>query len=96
MASDITAQIVALKTQVASAQKLRAEAEAGLGVAKQRLAEVDAKLKGLGLNPENAEVEVAALEEQLQKAITDYAKAVNAEIAAYNEVNTAVKAAFAA
>ncbi len=95
MAADITSKIVALKAQVASAQKLRAEAEGGLNVAKQRLAEVDGKLKALGLNPEEADVELAALETQLEKAVTEFSAALNAEIAAYNEVVTASKAAFA-
>lgn len=93
---DITQNIVALKASVASAQRLRAEAEAGLSVAKQRLAEVDGKLKALGLNPEEAEVELAALEAQLEKAVGEFTVALSAEITIYNEVVLASKAAFAA
>lgn len=93
--TDIAGQIVKLRGDVATAQRLRAEAEGTLSVAKAKLTEIDAGLKQLGLNPENADVELAALERQIETTVTELQAAVTTEIAAYNEILKAAKAAMA-
>ncbi len=83
---DIAAKIIDLRGDVQRAQKLRTEAEFNLNAAKKKLEEVDAALKGLGLNPDNADTELAALEAQLNKTVAELQAAISAEIAAYNEI----------
>jgi len=92
---DIAVRIVELRGDVQKAQKLRAEAEANLGVAKQKLTDVDAQLKALGLNPDNAEQELSALEGQLKKTVGELQAAISKEIVSYNEIVAASKQALA-
>ncbi len=92
---DLATQIIELRGDVQRAHKLRAEAEANLGVAKKKLEEVDAQLKGLGLNPDNADTELTALEAQLTKTVGELQAAISKEIAAYNEIIAASKQALA-
>lgn len=92
---DIAARIIDLRGDVQRAQKLRAEAEVTLGAAKKKLEDVDAALKKLGLNPDNADVELSALEAQLTKTVSELQAAITKEIGAYNEIITASKAALA-
>ncbi len=88
-------RIVGLRDAVTSATKLRAEAEASVNVSKQRLAEIDAKIRELGLNPDNADVELQALEAQLDKTVAELQVAIASEIASYNDIIAAGKVAFA-
>lgn len=92
---DVAQRILTLKADVAKAQKLRAEAEANLAVAKRQLTEVDAGLKKLGLDPEKADVELTALEAQLQTTVAELEAAVAQEIAEYNKIVQASKAVLA-
>jgi chromosome segregation ATPase len=88
-------RIVGLRDAVTSATKLRAEAEASVNVSKQRLAEIDAKIRELGLNPDNADVELQALEAQLDQTVTELQAAIASEITTYRDIIAAGKAAFA-
>jgi chromosome segregation ATPase len=88
-------RIVGLRDAVTSATKLRAEAEASVNVSKQRLAEIDAKIRELGLNPDNADVELQALEAQLDQTVTELQAAIASEIMTYRDIIAAGKAAFA-
>lgn len=92
--ADLGSRIVNLKAEVAKAQQMRATCEANLTVAKQRLAEVDKQLKDLGLNPENCDVELSALETQLAALVEDLSTKVAAEIKSYNEIVAATRQAF--
>lgn len=92
---DIAVRIVELRGDVQKAQKLRAEAEANLSVAKQKLEDVDKQLKALGLNPDNADVELTALEDQLKKTVGELQTAISKEITSYNEIIAASKQALA-
>lgn len=94
MDKDLAARVVELKAEVAKAQQLRAASEANLTVAKQRLKEVDEKLKALGITPENCDVELAALETQLEQTVADLSAKVAAEVAAYTTILTAIQKAF--
>lgn len=92
---DLAQRVVKLRTDVATAQRLRAEAEGTLAVAKQKLEEIDGSLRKLGLDPEKADVELAALERQLDASIAELQQGVSTEIAAYNDILKVSKAALA-
>jgi len=94
-AEDVAAKILQLRQDVSRAHRLRAEAEGNLSVAKTKLAEIDAGLRKLGLDPEKADVELAALERQLETTVTELQTAISAEIASYNQILTASKTAVA-
>ena len=96
MPSDVADQIVKLRADVATAQRLRAEAEGTLAAAKAQLKEIDDGLRKLGLDPEKADVELAALERQLATTTDELQQRVSAEIAQYNEVLATAKAGTAA
>jgi chromosome segregation ATPase len=92
---DIAARIIDLRGDVQRAQKLRAEAEVNLNAAKKKLEEVDAALKALGLNPDNADTELTALEAQLTKTVGELQAAISKEIGAYNDIIESSKKALA-
>lgn len=94
-AEDVAQRLIKLRQDVSHAQRLRAEAEGNLSVAKTKLTEIDNGLKKLGLDPEKADVELAALERQLDKTVTELQAAVTAEINKYNEILTASKSVMA-
>lgn len=91
---DIAARILALKHDVTKAQQLRATAAGSLEVAEQQLADVEARITALGITPANADVEVAALEAQLDTLVTDLERKVAAEVATYTQIITAAKAVY--
>ena len=93
--SVLAQRIVNLREASATATRLRVEAEASVNVSKQRLAEIDGKIRELGLNPEHADVELQALEAQLDKTVAELMVAITSEITSYNEIIAASKAAFA-
>lgn len=75
-----------LKQEVSRAQTLRARADANLGLVRRQLEEVDGKLKGLGIDPEHAEQELAAMEAQLAASVADLRAKVAEETAAYEDI----------
>lgn len=93
--SVLAQRIVNLREASATATRLRVEADASVNVSKQRLAEIDGKIRELGLNPDNADVELQALEAQLDKTVAELLVAITSEITSYNEIIAASKAAFA-
>ena len=83
----------ALKLQEATAQKLRTEAETLRRVAQQRVEAIDAEIRSHGVNPDNLEPELAALETELSAQVDDLSQRIAAEIAAYQTIIAAAKAA---
>lgn len=84
--ADAAAKIIGLKDQFAKAQSFRAQSEANINLAKSQLAQIDSRMKELGINPEQAEAELVALEEGLQGQIDTLAKGLSAEITVYNSI----------
>jgi hypothetical protein len=83
---DVVQQVLALKAQSEKATKLRAEAEAQLGVAQRALAKIDAELRALGVDPANAADELRVLEDQLALTTAELDAALQIEVAAYHEI----------
>lgn len=93
--TDLTNKILALKGDVERSAALRAQAEANLSMSRQQLAKVDEQLKALGVEPNDAEQQLALMETTLEKKVGEMQASVNAEIAAYNKVVEASKTVFA-
>lgn len=62
---DIADRLLGIKQKLAEVDRQRAQAEAQLEVAAQRLAEIDKQIAALGVKPEKAEAEVEKLEAAL-------------------------------
>jgi predicted nucleic acid-binding Zn-ribbon protein len=90
---DPAQRILALKAQHASTVRLRAEAEASLEMAKNQREQVYNRLKELGIDPDNADQELSALETQLEETMGKLSEAMNAEIRSYNAITESAKAA---
>lgn len=73
MMEDVLQELSKMRQSVASAQQIRARAEAGIRSAKQRLDEIDVKLRGLKVDPEKAEDELAAMEARLDQVLKEFA-----------------------
>ena len=86
-------RILKLREDAAKAAKLRADAEASVALAKQQLAQTDEALKGLGIDPENCEQELAALEGQLDQLVNELSVKVAEEITVYTGILDVAKAA---
>jgi chromosome segregation ATPase len=94
--ADLVQRILDLRKRVDQATDLRGKASTALEVAKQRLADVDARLKEHNINPEQCEQELAALEQSLDQHVTEFDAKLTEEIAAYNRILAAASAADAA
>lgn len=68
--TDLAARILALKEAVAKADQRRATAEAAVKFAQQQVGAIDEALRKLGIDPENADQQLADLEAQLEQALT--------------------------
>jgi chromosome segregation ATPase len=79
--ADLAARIVALKETAAKAQKMRSDCTAAQEFAKTQLTKIDEELTQLGINPEHAETELAALETQLDVTTTQLQQALANEVA---------------
>lgn len=91
--TDLTEAIKTLHADFDRSQRLRTEAEVVLSVARTRLSETEAKLKELGVEPDNAEAEIATLEAGLRQTVEDLQARVAAEIAASEAIIAAGKQA---
>jgi chromosome segregation ATPase len=83
MPTDIASQLQALKDKAAQADRERAAADARVTEAKSRLKEIDDQITALGVKPDEAEAQVAALEAQLATDIAAINAQLDAELAAY-------------
>lgn len=86
-------RLIDLKQQKETSLRLRAEAEGGLELARKRFDQVTARLKELGVDPENADQELAAAQLQLDKNIQELQEKLKLEIASYNAINESVRSA---
>lgn len=86
MGSTLIEDLAKLKAEAARAATLRAGAEANLTLAKRRLEEVDGKLRAMGIDPGNAEQELAALEAQLETSVAELRVRVAEETKAYEGI----------
>jgi chromosome segregation ATPase len=77
--SDIAARIAKAKETAARAQQMRADANSAISFARTQLDAIDTELKAMGLNPENAPEELAALEAQLVASVADIEQQLNFE-----------------
>jgi chromosome segregation ATPase len=82
----ILEDLARLKAEASRAQTLRAGAEANLSVARRQLEEIDGKLRAMGIDPGNAEQELAALEEQLALSVSELRAKVSSETTAYEAI----------
>jgi chromosome segregation ATPase len=90
---DLTEAIKTLHADFERSQKLRTEAEVVLSVARTRLSETEAKLKELGVEPDNAAAEIETLEAGLSKTVADLQTRIAQEIAACEAIIAAGKQA---
>lgn len=85
-----TAQLVErlaqLQKDVAAADRERATADTLLGQAKKDLAEIDAQLKQLGVDPAKADEALTQLEQELATLTTQFEQQVAEERAAYQKI----------
>lgn len=95
MADDVGQKILKLKEDSAKAQQLRAQAEGNLAVVKDQLAKTDAKLKEMGLDPDQCEQQLAEMEAELERKVSELSAALATEIAAYKAIIEQTKAALA-
>lgn len=79
-------QILKLKQDVERTQQLRQEADVALKLAEQKQAAVDDELRGLGVEPDNAEAELAALDAQIEKSAAELSAALAAEQVALQDI----------
>lgn len=92
MAKTVLEELAALKAEAQRAQTLRATAEANRAVVQRRLEEIDGQLKSMGIDPENAEQELADIEASLAVKVAALRAAVAAEAAACEAVISATRA----
>jgi len=88
---DIAQKILKLKENSTAANRLRATAEANLHVAKRQLEETEQALRDLGIDPDKAEEQLAAMEMALHVEADALALALDEEIRAYNAIIAATK-----
>ena len=63
--TDVVKTLSSLKDDVVRAEKLFAQAEGTLAAARQQLLAVDDELRKLGIDPEQADAQLAQLEQEL-------------------------------
>lgn len=83
---DALQRVTELRKLESEAQARRAKAEANLALAKTRLEQTEAEIRSLGVEPENAEQELATLKAQLDKTVTELDAALRADLARCDEV----------
>jgi chromosome segregation ATPase len=83
MADDVTQKLQAIKEKAAQADRERAAAEARVADAQKRLKELDDQILALGVQPDDAEARVTALEAQLSTDLAAVETALDAELTAY-------------
>jgi len=91
---DLATQFISLKERVAVTGKQRAEAEASLRMARGQLTEVEAEMREMGINPDNAEQELSALVDELQLLITQKEEQVAQELEIYSQINLKLQKVF--
>jgi hypothetical protein len=89
----LTEQYERLKKAEEQALRLRTEAETLQRVAQQRVEQLDAEIRALGVNPETAEQEILALEAALSAEMTTVEAQLAAESDSYRQIIAAAKAA---
>lgn len=85
-------RILALRRDVERTAQLRMTATAHRQVAERQLAEVDERLKSLGIDPDHADIEIAALEGRITSEVAILQQQVTAEIASYNDIISSTRA----
>lgn len=92
---ELAQRILKLRDDVTKAQRLRAEAEATMNLVSQRLAETEAALKDLGVDPAAADEALQTLKGQLEQAVLDLEARVQQEITVCQKVTQEAKTALA-
>ena|SRR5215471_7247774 len=82
-----------LRTRANELTRLRSEAEGSIASAQTQLEQTNAKIKALGIDPENAEQELQALEDQLATMEQELSAAIDADRQDYLAILASTKAA---
>jgi len=91
---DLATQFINLKERVAASGQQRAEAEASLRMARGQLTEVESEMREMGIDPDNAEQELSALEDELQLLMTQKEEQVAEELEIYSQINLKLQNVF--
>jgi len=83
---NVATKVVELRQLQTSNDRLRAEAEAGIAFARERLKQIDTRLTEIGIVPDNVDQELRSLEEQFGVAADLLKKELLAEAVTYNEI----------
>lgn len=86
--SSALARVAEVKNQMEVVRSRRAQAEANLALVKTQLEATEVELRAIGVEPDNAENELAVLETQLAKALDEVTAKLHAEL---DECNRAVE-----
>lgn len=84
--ADIITRITKAKETAARTQQMRADANSAIGFARSQLTAIDTELTGMGVDPENAEPELAAMEAQLDTTVTTMEQQLAAEEAELKKI----------
>lgn len=94
MAENIAGIVSNLRTSVATNQRLRADAETRVALSKQRLDQIDDRLRELGINPDNVDEELQELKNQFTILAEKVASDLREESVTYNAIIEKTKPAF--
>lgn len=84
--SDLAARIAAIKQTAADAQRLAGQCSSAQDFARTTLTQIDQELTAIGVNPENADADLSALEAQLEATVTEIEGKLAAEVAELNRI----------
>lgn len=91
--ADVGQKILELRKLRDQAHKTRADADAALRLGEQQLTETETAIRNEGVEPDTCEQELAQLENKLAVTVDDLLAKTQNEIAAYNNILVAAKAA---
>ncbi len=86
VSEDLGTRLTGLRQRVQEADRLRAQAETTHQMAQKRLAEIDAEIRKLGIDPEQAEQQLAVIEANLAKELDALDRTLVDEVAAYRKI----------
>lgn len=86
-------ELLKLRQESERVAQLRADAEAAVKLARQQLAQTDAELRQLGVDPEHCEQELAAMETKLAQEIAALRAKLAEEVRVYHGILEAAQRA---
>lgn len=94
MAESIATRVSELREAVQKNQRLRSDAETRLALSKQRLTQIDNRLREIGINPDNVDAELVDLESQFTVLADNLSVELTTEAQSYNTIIEQTKPAF--